>query len=122
MCWLFLGEMAGEKSALPRPEHRAAAARWLGILHSEARAAAGQTDLPDAGPSRYRDQMRTARDVIREHQNNPALTADDLTFLNGLLARFDDLDEHWDRLEWDCTGPPSNPVHGVFNGKTLSIP
>jgi len=121
MCWLFLGEIAGEKYDLSRPEHRAAAGRWLGILHSEARAAAGQADLPDAGPSRYRDQMRTARDVIREHQRNPALTADDLTFLNGLLARFDDLDEHWDRLERACTGLPSTLVHGDFNGKNLRV-
>jgi len=121
MCWLFVGEIAGEKYDLSRPEHRAAAARWLGILHSEARAAAGQADLPDAGPSRYRDQMRTARDVIREHQHNAALGADDLTFLNALLARFDDLDEHWDRLERACTGLPSTLVHGDFNGKNLRV-
>jgi hypothetical protein len=121
VCWLFLGEIAGEKYDLLRPEHRAAAARWLGILHSEARAAADQADLPDAGPTRYRDQMHTARDVIREHLHNPTLSADDVTFLNALLARFDDLDEHWDRLERVCTGLPSTLVHGDFNGKNLRV-
>jgi len=121
VCWIFLGEIAGEKYDLLLPEHRAAAARWLGILHSEARRAAGQADLPDAGPSRYREQMRAARDVMREHQHNPALTTDDLTFLDLLLERFDDLEEHWDRLERVATGLPATLVHGDFNGKNLRV-
>src|SRR5207247_6174582 len=57
-CWLFIGEIQGEKYDRLSPDHRAAAARWLGILHTEAQAAAAQAGLPEAGPSRYREQMR----------------------------------------------------------------
>lgn len=121
VCWIFIGEITGEQYDRLQPEHRAAAARWLGILHSAARAAPGLAVLPDAGPGRYRAQMRGARDVIREHLHNPALTADDLTFLEGLLARFDDLDEHWDRLDGACAGLPPTLVHGDFNGKNLRV-
>src|SRR6266550_1559730 len=41
-CWLFIGEIHGEKYDRLSPDHRAAAARWLGILHTEAQAAADQ--------------------------------------------------------------------------------
>src|SRR6266568_2598287 len=65
-CWLFIGEIHGEKYDRLSPDHRAAAARWLGILHTEAQAAAAQAGLPDAGPTRYHEQMRATRDVIRD--------------------------------------------------------
>ncbi|HEY6361053.1 MAG TPA: ABC transporter ATP-binding protein, partial [Vicinamibacterales bacterium] len=91
VCWLFIGEIQGEKYDLLQPEHRTAAARWLGTLHTEACPAAKRAELPDAGPTRYRRQMREARDLIRNHLDNPAFSADDLTFLDSLLARFDHL-------------------------------
>ena len=121
VCWLFIGEIQGEQYDVLLPGHRAAAARWLGILHTEARSAADQSDLSDAGPGRYRKQMYTARDLFRNHLDHPAFTADDLAFLDGLLARFDQLDEHWDRLEQVATGLPRTLLHGDFNGKNLRV-
>src|SRR6266516_4205474 len=97
VCWLLIGEIEGEKYDMLRPDHRAAAARWLGILHTAARSAADQAGLPDAGPSRYRAAMRATRDLIRAQVDNPAFSADDVAFLDGLVARFDELDEDWDR-------------------------
>src|SRR5881392_3266568 len=84
VCWLFIGEIAGEKYDMLCPEHRVAAARWLGILHTEARFAADHAGLPDAGPSRYRAQMRATRDLIRDHVDNPAFGGADVAFLDGL--------------------------------------
>jgi ATP-binding cassette, subfamily B, bacterial len=121
VCWLFIGEIQGEQYDVLLPSHRAAAARWLGILHTEARSAADQTELPDAGPGRYRKQMYTARDLFRNHLDHPSFTADDLAFLDGLLARFDQLDERWDLLEHAATGLPRTLVHGDFNGKNLRV-
>jgi ABC-type multidrug transport system ATPase subunit len=121
VCWLFIGEIQGEKYDMLLPAHRAAAARWLGILHTEACSVANQVELRDAGPSRYRGQMRAARDLIRDHLDNPAFTADDLAFLDILLARFDHLEEHWDWLENASTGLPYTLAHGDFNGKNLRV-
>ena len=121
VCWLFIGEIQGEPYDVLRPAHRAAAARWLGILHTEARPAADQAELPDAGPGRYRRQMHMAREVFRHHLDHPAFTADDLAFLDAVLARFDQLDEHWDRLERACTGLPQTLVHGDFSWKNLRV-
>src|SRR6266571_4264342 len=89
VCWLFIGEIQGEKYDMLRPDHRAAAARWLGILHTEAQSAADQAGLPDAGPSRYRAAMRATRDLIRAQVDNPSFSADDVAFLDGLVGPFD---------------------------------
>ena len=121
VCWLFIREVQGEKYDVERPDHRAAAAHWLGVLHTEACSVAGQAGLPDAGPSRYRDQMRATRDAVRRHLDNPAFSSADLAFLDVLLEQFDDLDEHWGRLERDCSGLPPTLIHGDFNGKNLRV-
>src|SRR5881409_1515283 len=55
--WLFIDEIQGEQYDASLPAHREAAGRWLAILHTEARPAADQAELPDAGPVRYREQM-----------------------------------------------------------------
>src|SRR6266567_2191350 len=120
-CWLFIGEIQGEKYNRLSPDHRAAAARWLGILHTEAQAAAAQAGLPEAGPSRYREQMRATRDLILAQVDNPAFSAEDVAFLDVLVARFDELDEDWDRLARACTGLPPTLIHGDFNGKNLRM-
>jgi len=121
VCWLFIREVQGEKYDVDRPDHRAAAAQWLGLLHTEAPSVARRAGLPDAGPGRYRDQMRATRDAVRNHLDNPAFGNGDLAFLDRLLEQFDDLDEHWGRLERDCSGLPPTLIHGDFNGKNLRI-
>src|SRR6266550_1788971 len=120
-CWLFIGEIHGEKYDRLSPDHRAAAARWLGTLHTEARSAADQAGLPHAGPTRYHEQMLATRDLIREQVDNPAFSAADVAFLDVLVARFDELDEDWDRLARACTGLPPTLIHGDFNGKNLRM-
>src|SRR5205823_8566490 len=98
---------------------RAAAARWLGILHTAARSPADQASLPEAGPSRCHAAMRATRVLFRDQINNPAFSADDVAFLDGLVARFDELAEDWDRLARASTGLPSTLIHGDFNAKNL---
>ena len=121
MCWLFMGEAVGEKYDAQRADHRAAAARWLGVVHTEARDAVEHIDVPDAGPARYRTQLHAMQDVIRGATDNPAFTVGDLDFLGGLLDQFDELDAHWDRLELACTGLPTTLIHGDFNGQNLRV-
>ncbi len=121
VCWLFIGEIQGEKYDMLRPEHRVAAAQWLGVLQTQARALIDQVDLPDAGPSRYLEQLRVTRSVIRSHIDNPAFGSDDVAFLDGLLARFEQLEEQWARIESAAAGLPLTLVHGDFNGKNVRV-
>jgi ATP-binding cassette, subfamily B, bacterial len=119
--WVFLEELRGEEYSNLIPSHRTAAGQWLGVLHAGAQQWADPGSLPAAGPLRYRDQMHIARDAIREHLDNPALSTEDVAFLDLVLARFDDLDEHWDRLEAVCAGLPQTLVHGDFSRKNLRV-
>jgi ATP-binding cassette subfamily B protein len=119
--WLFVEELHGEKYSYVLPEHRAHAGRWLGILHTRAHTIGPQPGLPDAGPHRYLQQLRLARDRIRGHSDNPALRNEDLTFLLSLESRFNDLEQHWDRLVDACAGMPETLVHGDFSGKNIRV-
>jgi ATP-binding cassette subfamily B protein len=119
--WLFIGEIQGEPYDVLRPEHRVAAARWLATLQTEAVPAVDGAGLPDAGPSRYRDTMHETRDRIQAAADNPAFTAADLSFLDDLLMRFDELDDEWDVLERACAGLPPSLVHGDFGGKNVRV-
>src|SRR5437773_2642676 len=69
----------------------------------------------------HRAAMRATRDLIRAQVDNPAFSADDVAFLDGLVARFDELDEDWDRLARACTGLPPTLIHGDFNAKNLRV-
>src|SRR5205807_2090426 len=76
--------------------------------------------VPLPGP-RYHGQMRATRDVIRDQVDNPAFSTADVAFLDVLVARFDELDEDWDRLVRTGTGLPPTLIHGDFNGKNLRM-
>ena len=121
LTWLFVDELQGEEYAYLLPEHRVCAARWLGTLHRGSDAIRPRPGLPDGGPARYLQQLCRARTFIRAHSDNPALRDDDVAFLHSLESRFDDLEEHWDRLVDACAGMPETVVHGDFNGKNIRV-
>lgn len=119
--WLFLEEATGQAYSNLLPEHRARAGRWLGRLHTAAADAATGAGLPDGGPGRYQRLLHAFRDIARHNFDNPVLSPEDLAFLDGLLARLDDLAGHWDRLEAICHGVPPTLVHGDFNGRNIRL-
>jgi ATP-binding cassette subfamily B protein len=120
-CWLFLEEATGATYSRSLAADREHAGRWLGLLHTSAAEAAARAQLPEGGPGRYREALRSAQQGIRQHLGNPALSADDLDFLEQLLARLAELDADWSRLEEVCDGVPRTLVHGDFNGKNLRL-
>jgi aminoglycoside phosphotransferase (APT) family kinase protein len=121
LTWLFLGELCGEEYSNLTPEHRGYAARWLAALHAGGQAVGPQSGLPDGGSGRYLEHLRQARQHIRAHIDNPVLDVDDVAFLETLLSRFDELEEHWDRLEEACEGMPQTLVHGDFSAKNVRV-
>lgn len=121
LTWLFLGELRGDEYSDLLPQHRELAARWLGALHTGAMTLGAELELPDAGPRRYLEHLRGARNFIRAHVDNPVLGPDDQAFLETLLVRFDELEEHWDRLVEVCAGFPPTLVHGDFSAKNVRV-
>src|SRR5881296_3809667 len=119
--WLFIEEANGPDYSNLLPEHRARAGRWLGLLHAAAADAAAGERLPDGGPGRYLERLRKLRETFREHLDNPVLLPEDVAFLEGLLARLDDLAARWHLVEGVCRGVPATLVHGDFNGRNMRL-
>jgi hypothetical protein len=120
-CWLLIEEATGIDYSNLLAEHRAQAARWLGALHTCAADAAVDGRLPDGGPGRYLNLLRMARESMQQHLDNPVLTSDDVTFIEGIQARLEYIEARWDRVDEICAGIPRTLVHGDFNGKNLRM-
>ena len=120
-CWLFLEAATGAEYSGVLAADRAQAARWLGLLHTLAAEAAAKARLPEGGPNRYRDSLRSVRKEIQQNLGNPVLNPDDVEFLEEVLERLTELDADWNRLEEVCDGVPPTLVHGDFNGKNLRL-
>jgi hypothetical protein len=121
VCWLFLEDAGRERYSPYRKEHCALAGRWLGLLHTSAARLAAATRLPDRGPSHYLEHLRSARHTILHNLGNPALSGDDITVLNAIVAQCDLLESHWSRVEACCAGIPSTLVHGDFRPMNVHV-
>lgn len=119
--WLFVEDVGEARPTPDDPAHRVLAARWLALLHRWGAGEAAAASLPDAGPGRYLEHLRTARDVIRRQFGSPALAATDRTVLTGLLGELDALESRWPDLEHACTGLPVTLVHGDFRAKNVRL-
>ena len=119
--WLFMEEATGADYSNLLADHRALAARWLGLLHSAAADAAAAARLPDASPGRYLDLLQATRELIHQHLDNPVLSADDVVRIEEIRARLDDLAAHWSRVEAVCGPMPQTLVHGDFTGKNIRL-
>jgi ATP-binding cassette subfamily B protein len=120
-CWTFLEEACGAKYSTLLGANREQAARWLGTLHTSAAEVAAAARLPDAGPNRYREFLRAAREAIPRHFGNPVLTADDVEFLENVLIGITELETRWTDIEDLCAGAPGTLVHGDFNAKNIRL-
>src|SRR5881396_1613906 len=85
--WLFMEEATGADYSNLLADHRALAARWLGLLHSAAAHTAAAARLPDASPGRYLDLLQATRELIQGHLDNPVLSADDVVRIEEIHAR-----------------------------------
>ena len=119
--WLFIEDVGTERFSMRDPEHRALAARWLGLLHRAGADLPAAGRLPDAGPARYLGHLRSAREKIRRSAGNPGLAAEDRAMLDGILVSHDALEARWHDLERACEGVPATLVHGDFRPKNVRV-
>lgn len=120
-CWLFLEDAGSERFSPFAEEHRALAARWLGLMHTSAARVAATTRLPDRGPGHYLEHLRSARRTILRNLTNPLLHADDVVLLQTIVAQCDVLELRWSEIEKSCDGMPSTLVHGDFRPKNVYV-
>ena len=119
--WLFI-EDAGREPYLPGvEEHRAAAARWLARVHTTASGIDAAFRLPGRGSCFYLEQLRLARNNLRQAFANPALNIQGLAVLEQIVILCSDLESRWERIEECCRGIPPTFVHGDFKAKNIRI-
>ena len=120
-CWTFLEEASGAQYSSLLGVNREQAARWLGMLHTSAAEVAAAARLPDAGPKRYQEFARAAREAIPRQFGNPVLTADDVEYLENVLLGVAELEARWGDIDELCSSAPATLVHGDFNGKNIRL-
>jgi Phosphotransferase enzyme family len=121
-CWLFLEDAGTEQCSPHISDHRALAARWLGLMHTSAARVATTAHLPDRGPDHYLKHLQLARDRIQRTKVNFAtLRPDDLAVLESIVSRFDVLESCWSKVEKFCDSMPKTLIHSDFQGKNMRI-
>ncbi|MGH7150212.1 MAG: aminoglycoside phosphotransferase family protein [Planctomycetota bacterium] len=123
--WLFLEDVGAEKYSRSNEEHLALAGRWLGRMHASATRFAGASRLaerlPDGGPSRYLEHLRSGRRNILANVENPSLTVEEVDTLRGILRLHDRLESAWPWVEGSCEGLPPTLVHNDFRPKNAYV-
>jgi hypothetical protein len=117
--WLFVEDAGTERFRIS--EHRALAARWLGLMHTSAVHVAATAHLPDRGPDNYVEHLRLARDTIQRAVINSALSPDDQVVLESIISQCDALETRWDKVEKFCDRMPQTLVHSDFNQANIRV-
>lgn len=119
--WIFMEDCRGEPYTPVRPEHRAIAARWLGLLHTTAASIQAPSDVPDRGLEHQRGHLDAIAPSI------PALRelASVREHGGGVLDRIEDLSRRlasgWSELEELCAKTPRTVTHGDCLPKNFHI-
>ncbi len=119
--WLFLAYADGEEYSSLVQEHRALAARWLGLVHTSAARVAAAARLPDRGPAYYLEHLRSARERILHNLANPMLTIDDGATLETVVGQFEVVVLRWSQVERLCERMPPTLIHGDFAPKNMRV-
>jgi aminoglycoside phosphotransferase (APT) family kinase protein len=120
-CWLFMEEATGAAYSDRVAEHRTLAARWLGRLHLALADTPVPQCLPDAGPGRYFASLRSVRELLEAHLDNPVLSSDDVRVMTSIRGRLDHVAAQWERIEEICRRGPQALVHGDFKTGNLRL-
>jgi hypothetical protein len=120
--WLFLEDAGEERFSSVNAEHRAAAARWLALLHTSlAWHPTWRTRLPSRDVAYYRTIVWLARSAVRQNLANPAFTSADVATLRAILGSCDLLESRWSAVEEMCRVLPHTLVHGDFGTKNVRV-
>ena len=119
--WIFVEEAVGSEYVADDPDHRAAAARWLATLHTEASALDLAQVLPERGVSYFRECSRSASAAVAAGLSNAALAPADRTVLKAVLATAELLDNRWTAFERILGRVPSTVVHNDFSVDNLRV-
>jgi hypothetical protein len=119
--WIFIEDAGTQPYQHDLHKHRILFAHWLAVLHTGGARLEAASSLPARGPENFLEHLRLGRGRIQSNLNNPALTADDLTWLEALIGLLDFLESRWDQVETFCQGMPLTLVHCDTKKKNLRV-
>ncbi len=117
--WLFVEDVQGAAYSSDVQEHRAAAARWLALLHISGKQVRQASRLPDRGPRSYMNQLQSATACLLQSTANPALNPGEVQVLEAVLRDLEFLGSRWHQLESFCETIPSTLVHCDLADKNI---
>ena len=118
--WLFLEDVGGHPRYSPDiHEHRRAAGRWLGFLHTRATPAAAAR-LPVLDSAYYFDRLRSGRARIESALSAP-LEPVDQSLMRTILSQCALLEAKWPAVEGRCRSMPKSLIHGDFVAKNIYV-
>jgi Phosphotransferase enzyme family len=121
ICWLFLEDAGPGVFSFRIREHRALAARWLGLMHTSAVNVAATARLPDRGPDYYLEHLRLARHASQRVIVDSTLNPDDLVVLESVISQCNVLESCWRKVERFCDRMPQTLAHGDFTAKNIRV-
>jgi len=119
--WVFVEEAVGSEYVADDADHRAAAARWLAALHTEASALDLAQVLPARGVSYFRECSRAAYAAIAAGLSNAALAPADRGTLKAVLSTAELLDDRWPAVERILGRVPGTVVHNDVTVDNLRV-
>jgi Phosphotransferase enzyme family len=117
--WLFIEDAQGAPYSPAFQEHRAAAARWLALLHTLGERVPQANRLPDRGPRYYMALLQSSHECLLQSIANPALKPGDVLVLKAVLRDLEFLGLRWRQLERFCETIPSTLVHCDLADKNI---
>lgn len=110
--WMFLEDVGDQRYSPLSSEHRALAAKWLGVMHTSGESIDLSSSLPDRGLEYYQKYLRLLGEAIPRIRTLSTLNARSHAVLNRIFALCQDLDEQWRNIRSFCETLPRTFVHG----------
>ena len=119
--WIFLEDVGEHEYSKEDPEHLALAARWVAALHTHAADLPDARRLPDGGPKRYLEHLRSARQRILSTLETWPYPREERRLLASLLRELERVESRWSWIEASSGGAPHTVVHGDFRPKNAYL-
>ncbi|MHC4652338.1 MAG: phosphotransferase [Planctomycetota bacterium] len=113
--WLFLEDAGGEPYSPDVPDHREAAARWIGELQTAVGRGDVKTGLPGRGPEHYRGFLGSILEALPRFRDRGA------EVLDPIVSMCKSLESSWGEVEALCGSAPEALVHGDCLSKNVRV-
>lgn len=119
--WLFLEDAGDTPFDSGLSIHRRLASVWMADVHGGARLLPQVSELPDRGPSHYRALLGAVEELLRETLGNPALSAEEIAVVEGVIEACGTFDSRWPRAALMLAEGPLTITFGGFSSKNARV-